>query len=254
MVTSARQALLPPQLSPFTQEHIDFRVDVPEGKSGLWEVRRSTMTLKECEIENVIGYVMKTDRFALPGTFTQLVRWGRNGNPYDAEVFMSDHHCEVADHEPLIAYARSRGRLRHVLVNGLGLGVAIELLMPFADRVTLVENSHSVIQLVAPHYLAKYGDRVEIIYHDALTYKPPRGTRYDAVFHDIWPTITHKNLDDMRLLHRKYGRICDWQLSWARTYCEQDLRKRRRNPDDYKNELDIREVRAAAMALLAPSG
>lgn len=156
------------KLSTFTQEYIDFRVDVPVGKCQLWEVRRETMTTQQCEVENVIGYVMKTGRFAIPGTYTQLVRWGMNGNPHQAEIFMSDHHCEVADHEPLVTYAKAKGRLRHVLVNGLGLGVAIELLMPYTQKMTIVEISGCVIKLVAPHYQERYGNRLEIIHEDAL--------------------------------------------------------------------------------------
>ena len=226
----------------FVEQYKDFRVDVPEGSHMLTEVRRKTMSKLDAKVSNIMGYVTKTGRFAFPGTYTQLVYYGKNGNPYDEIIMMTDHHCEVADHEPIVTYARENAPLDHVLINGLGLGVAIELLMPYVKKITNIEISSSVIKLVGSHYQARYGNRLEIIQHDALTYQPPKGIRYNAVFHDIWYTISHEHLPQMKELHRKYGRICDWQQSWARVYCERELRKRKRHPEQYENEVDVREL------------
>ena len=62
--------------------------------------------------------------------------------------------------------------------------------------------------------------KLNIICADALEWKPPKGTRYNAVWHDIWDNICGDNLDDMKKLHRKYGRRTNWQGSWCRDQCE----------------------------------
>ena len=87
---------------------------------------------------------------------------------------------------------------------------------PEVEHVTVVELSKDVIALVAGHYKARYGDRLTVVHADALDWKPPKGARYDAVWHDIWPDICGDNWETMKRLHRKYGRRCDWQNSWCR--------------------------------------
>jgi hypothetical protein len=84
----------------------------------------------------------------------------------------------------------------------------------------VIEMSPDVISLVADFYRTKFGDKAEIIEADALTWKPPKGSFYGAVWHDIWPSISADNLPEMHALHRRYGRRCDWQGSWARGFCE----------------------------------
>lgn len=208
------------------------------------------MTARDAEVANMMAHVLRSDRFATPGTYTQLIRWGRHGDPYQATVVMSDHLCEVADHEPLVSYARERGRLDHVLINGLGIGVAIELLAPYVERFTVVELSPSVIELTGPYYHARYPGRIDIICADALTYQPAPGAHYDAVFHDIWDDISADNLAQMHRLHRRYGRLCDWQQSWARSYCERVARKEKAAPEAYAHPVSIDEVMAAINSLL----
>jgi len=83
--------------------------------------------------------------------------------------------------------------------------------------VTVVEKSKDVISLVAKHYLGDH--RVTIVNADAYLYKPPKGVKYDAVWHDIWDNICGDNLPEMTRLHRKYGKRADWQGSWCRSLC-----------------------------------
>lgn len=63
---------------------------------------------------------------------------------------------------------------------------------------------------------------MQIINADAFAYKPPKSKRYGAVWHDIWANICADNLPEMHKLHRKYGRIADWQGSWCRWQCERN--------------------------------
>ena len=113
--------------------------------------------------------------------------------------------------------ARSRGG--NILINGLGLGCAVAgcLTFPNVNKITVIEISTNVIQLVAPSY--KNDPRVEIIESDAYEWKAPRGSRWSIVWHDIWDSICADNIEGMTKLHRRYGKRSDVQASWCRDEC-----------------------------------
>ncbi len=80
-----------PERYAFIEQYKDFRVDVPVGQDGIWEVRRKEMTQRDVLISNAMATVTKTDRYSTPGIYTQLIRWGKNDDPYSETVVMSDH-------------------------------------------------------------------------------------------------------------------------------------------------------------------
>lgn len=132
---------------------------------------------------------------------------------------MSTTPFEERTHYPLRRIAGAE----RVLLNGLGLGMALEMALSHETMrlVTVVEISSDVITLVAPTFLED--PRVEIIHADALEWKPPKGVRYDFVWHDIWTYITADNCNDITKLKRKYARRCEKQAAW----CEYQARSRR---------------------------
>ena len=190
----------------------DIRVDVPEGQSGDWRIERFTVDDAGASMHNLRDSIHGGGRGIVAGKYTKLMR----GNT----IVMSDTPAEIADHS---YFVRSRAK-GNVLINGLGLGWAVEALLQSekVKTITVVEKSKDVINLVKQHYYDKCPkDKYLIIVHaDALDYKPKRGQRFDAVWHDIWDYICGDNLEDMKTLHRKYGRRCDWQGSWCRYQCE----------------------------------
>lgn len=185
----------------------DHKVEsiVPEGSSGSWRVRRVDITAEQAALANVKCPWRPT----APGRFTELLHGG--------QLVMVDSHIEYRDHFPLRIHARGR-----VLLHGLGLGMAAKLCLdkPEVEHVLVVERSPDVIALVAPHYERAYPGRIAVVQADALTWRPPASARWDAVWHDIWPDISRKNLPEMHLLHRRFGRRAKWQGSWARWECE----------------------------------
>lgn len=181
-------------------------VDVPEGVSGDWAVERFAVTPEDAARQRVRSIF--SGRHTPVGSYTKLTRNGL--------IIMSDTPDEMRDHISFRHAARG-----HVLVNGLGLGMVIEMVIGQVQRITVVEKSEDVISLVAPHYLAKYPDKVEIIHADAYEFGLPKGIRFNAVWHDIWDNMCSDNLPEMTRLHRKYGRRADWQGSWGRYQCEQ---------------------------------
>ena len=181
---------------------------IPEGTSGDWSVEHFTVNEQDIKLFNLRcqfqpGMGRRTMK---PGTYQRLRR-GR-------AVIMTDTPAELQDHSWFVWQATG-----NVLVNGLGLGCVLRDLLakPEVKRVTVIENSPDVIALVAPHFDDR---RLTIIEDDAFTWQPPKGERYQAVWHDIWDTICADNLPEMHRLHRKYGRRCDWQGSWCRELCE----------------------------------
>jgi spermidine synthase len=134
---------------------------------------------------------------------------------------MSNTPDEIRDHRSFFKEARGR-----VLINGLGLGIALNVVLhkldengkPAVTEAIVVEKSPDVIDLVQGSFKDK---RIKFVLYDALEYKA-EGT-FDAVWHDIWPVINASNLKDMQKLHRKYGRKTNWQGSWCRRECERHL-------------------------------
>lgn len=180
----------------------EIKVNIPTGEKGLWRVERFIVTEDHAAFSSSYR-----GRFTPAGEYTRLMR-GKT-------VVMSDTPNEIDDiREPI---RRASG---NVLVNGLGLGVLVNAILtkPTVSRVTVIEISEDVIQLVGAHYQKQYGERLHIVNADALKYKPTNGDYYSVAWHDIWDNICADNLPQMKTLHRKYGRICDWQDSWCREY------------------------------------
>lgn len=189
-------------------------VTVPDGKSGEWAVETFEVS-KEDEKFGIMRSIFSSERgrYVTAGIYKRLTRNG--------EVIMSNTPDEIRDAYEFFSIAKG-----NILINGLGLGIVLKAILKkinddgtFAvQKVIVVEKSKDVIQLVAPSF--KDDVRVEIINDDAMTYQPPKGMRFDAIWHDIWDNICSDNLKEMKFLHRKYGRKTDWQGSWCRERCE----------------------------------
>ncbi len=188
----------------------DFRTRIPEGQSGDWKIQRFIVTEQAASLERLRAIFSSNRGRGVPeGTYTKLTRNG--------QVIMSDTPDEIRDHRFFVYRAKGK-----ILVNGLGLGIVVELLLDKdeVDHITVIEISRDVIVLVGKYLKDVYGDRLTIIEADALTWKPPKGVKYNSVWHDIWDNICSDNLEEMKTLHRRYGRRADWQGSWCRDRCE----------------------------------
>ncbi len=186
----------------------EYKVNIPEGKSGDWEVKCFTVTEEQAKFDQMRG-MFHGGRYTPAGTYTSIQRNGK--------IIMSDTPNEIGDHHGIIRMARGK-----VLINGLGIGMVLGAILEKSEvtHVTVIELSRDVISLVGNHYKQKYGDKVTIICADAFTWKSPKNMRYGAVWHDIWDDICSDNLPEMAKLHRKYGKCCDWQDSWAKYQCK----------------------------------
>lgn len=187
---------------------IEFKCDVPDGEAGKWAVQTFEVTKEQAELENLRHAFRGAGWAAVsPGTYKRLMCPGG--------VMMSNTPMELRTNLWIIRKARGR-----VLINGLGLGCVLTAILkkPEVTEVWVVEKEQDVISLVWPTFASD--PRCKLIHADALGYKPPKGVRFDVVWHDIWLTICADNLDQMKKLHRRYGRLCFHQASWGRDIIE----------------------------------
>jgi hypothetical protein len=193
----------------------DMTVTVPEGELDGMKVAR--FTIEPNDLSNTLEG-LKTGRSTRPGTYTKLTG--------DGHFWMSDTDAEKRDHLPA-AYAMQRPGVRRVLINGLGLGMVLQAAMKNTDTETIdvVETDKRVIELVGPHYTTD--KRVKIHHADAYEQAKawPRGSYWDAAWHDIWPDVCEDNRADMSKLLRSYGRRTGWQACWGKDIMDEQKRR-----------------------------
>jgi len=190
----------------------DFHnLPVLDGVSGDWTIE--TFVVGEFESEKTrlrADFTSDIDAFIPAGCYRRLMKSG--------EVVMSNTPMEVRTCTEFLDNARGS-----LLINGLGLGMVLHavLQLPQVTRVTVIERELDVINLVGNTFSSD--PRVEIIHEDAFLFSPPAGAVYDAAWHDIWHFHSHRNLDEMEALERKYLSLTNWQGCWGKQECERAL-------------------------------
>mgnify|MGYP002631618102 CR=1 FL=1 len=176
---------------------------VKAGTSGIWEIDKFEVSEKEARRFNLGETIRGTNRHIAPGFYWRLTCSGRG-------TIMSNTPAELRDHAAFIDAAHG-----DVLINGLGLGACLYLILkkPEVKSVTVIEISQDVIDLVGKYFT---DPRVTIICADALKWRPQKSVRYDCVWHDIWDAICGDNYPTMNTLQRVYGYKSDWQSSWVK--------------------------------------
>jgi len=188
---------------------MEIKINISDGKSGDWEVSTFEVSEKDANFHNLRASFHPGARTIKPGRYKKLVR---NGS-----IIMSNTPAEIDDLLYFVFESADRGG--NILINGLGLGVALIAILKYKNinTITVIEKSEDIIKLIAPSFV--HDKRINIIHADAFEWKPPKGMRYNVIWHDIWKDICSDNLPEMTKLHRKYGRRCDWQGSWCKELC-----------------------------------
>lgn len=181
-----------------------INVDIPNGVSGKWKVESFVVEQADVDFFNM-RQMIRGGRPIEKGIYKKLM--------YNDIIVMSNTPTEIKDFSYFISIARG-----NILINGLGLGVILVTLLKKEDitSITIIEKSSDVIKLISPHFK---DNRLTIINDDAFDWNPPRGTKYDYVWHDIWNNICSDNLKEMTKLHRKYSHKTKWQDSWCKAEC-----------------------------------
>jgi len=183
---------------------------LPEETLGCAEVRHVELTKEDVALHNVRAYhaaggLGSLDTIA-PGRYVQLLVHG--------QLAMSDTRMERMTNRDFLWEARG-----DVLVTGLGLGM---ILFPlFSDEsvtsITVIEKVPDVIALVGKRIGWPHRAKLEIECADALEWRPPKGQKWDTVYHDIWPNRCVENLEEIATLKRRFARRLKpggWQGAW----------------------------------------
>ncbi len=184
---------------------MNIPINIPDRKIDKWAIS----TFKVSEDDAKFFNLKLGNRTIRPGKYKKLT--------YENMSIMSNTPAEIRDLYKVIYQAKKGG---NILINGLGLGVVLKAILKNENVtcVTVIEKHEEVISLVGPSF--SHDKRVNIIHADAFEWQPPKGIRYNIVWHDIWNSICVDNLRGITRLHRKYGRKTDWQGSWCKEVCK----------------------------------
>jgi spermidine synthase len=198
----------------YTKPHIDVFPDLckiyPKKKAiGSATVQHFTVTR-----DGALKWLMSFRERVWEGDYVQLVLKGEG-------TVMSDTHMERWSCIKFPDAASGR-----VLTFGLGLGMTLFPILKKKEvsAVTVVEKNPDVIKLIEPFVRHP---KLNIVEGDALTWKPPSGEKYEAMWFDIWGDRKTDNLVQMTELHRRYRKHLvphGWMDSWYRD----ELRRMRR--------------------------
>ncbi|MCP3962046.1 MAG: hypothetical protein GY719_29745 [bacterium] len=188
-----------------------FKSEIPTGRCGEWLLE--CFEVREAPVSGPRSPDAPACSRPRPGSYSRLKRGDT--------VFMTDLYDEWYTQKIAIDQACRRGG--HVLISGLGLGMIVESILrapsSTVERITVLELSPEVIELVAPHVLARYPGRLEILEADVFAWQPPEGARYTVVWHDIWPNPqAPEALTDMEVLEERYRPVCEWHGCWPREW------------------------------------
>jgi len=162
--------------------------------------------------------------YTTPGKYVRLYR--KSGFK---EVVMSDTVHEQRTNREVVRQARG-----DVLIAGFGIGMILVpiLLKPEVKTVTIIEISEEVPKMVLSYLPNK--EKLTVIYADIMEWKPPKGQIWDVIYFDIWDHIGSSNYEQMKTLHRRFGRKKRaWMGSWCEDYCREAYKRERREKKEW---------------------
>ena len=158
-------------------------------------------------------------RYVTPGKYVRLRRksgWGRG-------PVMSDTPDERYSNGEIVREAEG-----DVLIGGFGIGMILVPILknPKVKSVTVIEISNEVPPMVIPYLPNK--KKLTVIYADVMEWKPPKGKKWDVIYFDIWDNICSDNLEEIRVLHRRFARRkTKFMNSWMKEECQRLKRENR---------------------------
>lgn len=171
-----------------------YKVKIPAGKKGEAEITHFKVDQRDAARFNMsLVFSGHGHRSIAEGEYTRLTVGG--------QLMMTDTPAEILDHLWFIRKAEG-----DVLITGLGLGMVANAVAekPDVTSVTVIEMSQDVIDLVGP----TLHEKVTCICADAHEYRFPTGTKFDAVWNDVWPSISLDDAESRAKLNRRFFRIC----------------------------------------------
>lgn len=187
-----------------------IQINVPDGRIGKWEIRTFTVSFSDAVKHNLREFGRLQRYIAHNVPYKALYRHESDGS---ITTIMSNTPAEVTDHMDFIRKAKG-----DVLIFGLGIGMVVQALHDKSEiqSITIVEIDHDLIEYVGAYYLS-ISPKVRLIQDDALTYY--NNDKYDAIWFDIWDIIDDQNLEQMKMLKKRWLRNSPLRMCWAEKKC-----------------------------------
>jgi spermidine synthase len=185
---------------------------LPEGTSGNVRLEHFEVTEADAAFTRMrAAFNPGRDEYVPAGRYAKLV--------VNGVLMMTDTPMEHGTNREVVRHATG-----HVLIGGLGLGMILQVIAakPKVTKITVIELSPDVAKLVGPYLPSK----VEVVQGDIFEWKPQKGTKFDTIYHDIWPHITEENLPEMTRLHRRFSHY-KAPGAWMDSWCRDTLLRRR---------------------------
>ena len=141
----------------------------------------------------------------------------------DGQLMMTNTPAEMDTNMEFIYNAKG-----DILIGGLGIGMLLSELDKRNKEytsITVIEKSSDVIKLVAPYF-----PKVKVIEGNIFEWKPEKGTKFDCLYFDIWPSASEDNLPDMSKLHNKF-KFFKKKGGWMGSWMQKTLQARKRTND-----------------------
>lgn len=134
---------------------------------------------------------------------------------HKGRTLMTDSERERESNKEVVGEARG-----DVLIAGLGLGMILCAILskPEVNKVSVVEVSKDVCNLVLPHlykHLGKLANKLSVIEEDIYQFIP-KG-QYDVIYLDVWGDYsfnTYKQAEFLRSRFAPYLKDGGWMGSW----------------------------------------
>jgi len=129
------------------------------------------------------------------GKYVRLLK----GSGLFTEVIMSNTPMEMRTNAEFVRKAHG-----NILIAGLGIGMVLLAIQdkPMVKSITVVEYSPEVMQMVLPQL--PLNNKVKVVQGDIFEWSPPRGTKYDVIYFDIWNYINSDVYEEMKLLKNRF--------------------------------------------------
>jgi len=167
---------------------------IPEGQAQGCVIEHFEVSERDSEMTRIRA-MMHPNEYVPAGRYCRL---GVN-----KALVMSDTQYEKHTNMQFVYAAKG-----DVLIGGLGIGMVLVpvLRKPGVKSVLVVEKQPGVVELVEPAIRAnvKEADKLTVVTDDILTWKPPRGKRWDTIYFDIWTDCCEDNLDEITKLKRRF--------------------------------------------------
>ena len=184
-------------LSGHMHDNTLYRSIIPECENGDWKVvkvRPSDEQVKRSENSDLM----------LTGGRGVLYNEEYTSLRYKDELAASDTPDEITDHYFFLQWATGK-----VLISGLGLGIALQMVIEDEDvtEIHIVEKRSEIRELIMPHFVARYPDhmsKVIFIQDDIYDFNIPEGFQWDVIWHDIFSSNSPQHLEGMTKLYWKF--------------------------------------------------